>query len=144
MPPPLPCLLGIVLGLICDWLWPWPLAPSEYLLPVGVVLVGLVGVCMVTLARAFSRHKTSANPYKDATAVVDTGPFRFSRNPGYLTLAMLQAALGVLLNNVWVLLLIVPAFIVIHHVVVLGEEAYLEATFGDAYLDYKSRVRRWI
>ncbi len=99
---------------------------------------------MVTLSRTFERHATSGNPYKESTAIVDTGPFRLSRNPMYLTVAVLQAALGLLFNNVWVLLMLVPALIAIHYVVVLGEEAYLEAKFGDAYLDYKSHVRRWM
>ena len=48
------------------------------------------------------------------------------------------------MNSVWILLTIIPAMIVIHKVVVLREEAYLEDKFSDDYLDYKSRVRRWI
>ncbi len=75
---------------------------------------------------------------------MDTGPFRFSRNPGYATLQMIQVTVGLLLNNMWILLMTLPAVIVVHYVVVLGEEAYLERKFGDAYLEYKSRVRRWV
>ncbi|MCP4205240.1 MAG: isoprenylcysteine carboxylmethyltransferase family protein [bacterium] len=144
MPPARPCLLGLVLGLILNWRWPWPLGPYEYVLPAGVLLSGVVVVCVVVLTRAFKRHGTSSDPKKETAAIVDTGPFRLSRNPAYVSLAILQAALGVLFNNVWILLMIIPAMIVIHYVVVLKEEAYLEARFGNAYLEYKSRVRRWI
>ncbi len=144
MLPPLPCLLGFVLGLACDWAWPWPLGLYEYVLPAGILLAVVVVVAVVTLLRAFSRHDTSADPNEEVTAIVDTGPFRFSRNPAYVAAGLLQAVLGLLFNNVWVLLTIIPAMIVIHYVVVLREEAYLEEKFGQEYLDYKARVRRWI
>ena len=142
--PPLPPLLGFVAGLGCNWLWPWPIAPYEYVLPVGVLLVGVVVACVVTIMRAFRQHQTTPGPYKETTKIVDTGPFRFSRNPIYATVGMIQVSVGLLFNNMWILLMVIPALIVVHYVVVLGEEAHLESRFGDAYLDYKSRVRRWI
>ncbi len=80
----------------------------------------------------------------EATAIVDTGPYRFSRNPAYLAAGALQCALGLLLNSEWILLMVMPAMIVIHKFVVLKEEAYLEDKFGEVYLDCKSRVRRWL
>ncbi len=144
IPPPLPNVLGLILGLICNWLWPWPIARYVYVLPVGVLLVGLAVILSVTMARTFKQHETSGNPYKETTAIVDTGPFTFSRNPTYITIQIFHAAVGLLFNTIWILLMILPALIVVHYVVVLGEEAYLERKFGDAYLDYKSRVRRWI
>ncbi|MCZ6758832.1 MAG: isoprenylcysteine carboxylmethyltransferase family protein [Gemmatimonadetes bacterium] len=144
MMPALPCLLGFVLGLACNWVWPWPLGPYEYVLPAGALLAVVVVVLVVNLLRAFSRHDTSPDPKEESTAIVDTGPFRFSRNPAYVAAGLLQAVLGLLFNNVWILLTIIPAMIVIHYVVVIREEAYLEEKFGEAYLDYKSQVRRWI
>lgn len=144
LPPPLPNLSGFVLGLLCDWLWPWPIARYAYVLPVGAVLVGVVIVLAVAGLRAFKRHGTSPDPRKETTAIVDTGPFRFSRNPGYVALQILHVAMGLLINSMWILLMTLPAWIVVHQVIVPGEEAYLERKFGHAYLDYKSRVRRWI
>lgn len=144
MIPPLPCLLGFVLGLACDWGWPWPLGPYEYVLPAGVLLAVVVVPAMVTLLRAFSRHDTSPGPERRDHRHRRHWGLRFSRNPAYVAAGLLQAVLGLLFNNVWVLLTIMPAMIVIHYVVVLREEAYLEEKFGEAYRDYKSRVRRWI
>ena len=114
------------------------------LLAFGLLLVGLAVVGIVTIQRAFGQHGTPANPYEETTAIVDTGPFRLSLNPIYINMAIIQAALGFLFNNMWILLMIFPAMIVIHNRVVLLEVAHLEAKFGDAYLDYKSRVGRWI
>jgi protein-S-isoprenylcysteine O-methyltransferase Ste14 len=140
----IPSLLGIVVGVSCNWLWPWRIASYRYVLPVGIVLVSVVVVLIVLLARSFKHHGTSSDPHKETTAIVDTGLFRFSRNPAYVSLAILHATIGVFLNNVWVLLMIIPAMIVVHYMVVLREEAYLEVKFGAEYLDYKSRVRRWL
>jgi protein-S-isoprenylcysteine O-methyltransferase Ste14 len=144
MPPPLPCLLGAVAALMCDWLWPWQIARYTYALPVGIILIGVVIVLLAALTRAFKQHGTPADPAKETTAIIDTGPFSFSRNPAYVSVAVLQEAVGFIFNSAWILLSILPAMIVIHYVAVLREEAYLEAKFGDEYLKYKSRVRRWI
>ncbi|MFT4926930.1 MAG: protein-S-isoprenylcysteine O-methyltransferase Ste14 [Phenylobacterium sp.] len=144
MPPPLPLLIGAILGLIADWFWPWPLGPYAYVLPCGLLVLGLVIVCVKSLSRAFERHQTSPDPADETTAIADTGIFGYSRNPAYLSAALLQIAVGLLFNNVWILLTFLPAMVVIHYVVVLGEEKYLEAKFGATYLDYKSRVRRWL
>jgi len=144
MTPPLPCLLGFFLGVACDWVWPWPVGPYPFVLPTGVFLLVLVGLSVAHLLQTFERHGTASDPKEEATAIIDTGLFRFSRNPGYLTAGALQASLGLLLNNVWVLLTVLPALFVIDRVVVLREEAYLEDRFGEPYLEYKAKVRRWI
>lgn len=144
MPPPLPFLVGVVVGLICQWMWPWPIAQFFQALPVGILLIGLVVVLVIALNREFKRHATPPDPEKETTALIVSGPFRMSRNPAYVSVAILHAAIGFLCNSVWVLLMIIPALIVIHHVVVLREEAYLESRFGEAYHRYKARVRRWI
>lgn len=144
MPPLLPCLIGLIAGLACGWFWPWPIAPYGVSLTIGLVLFGGVVVLAVSLHRAFRRHGTPADPNKESQAIIETGPFRFSRNPVYVMGGILQVALGFVFNNGWVILLTIPALIVIHQVVVRREEAYLEAKFGDQYLKYKSRVRRWI
>jgi protein-S-isoprenylcysteine O-methyltransferase Ste14 len=142
--PSLPSLSGVVLGLICNWIWPWPIAPYAYVIPVGILFIGLVVVMIVWLVWVIERNGTLLDPSKETTAFITTGPYRFSRNPAYLALAILLTTLGLILNNVWVLLMTIPVMIVIHYVIILPEEAYLETRFGNKYLNYKSRVRRWI
>jgi len=72
------------------------------------------------------------------------GPFRYSRNPGYLSLAMLYAGIAVLRNALWAILFLPLALYVIQREVIGREERYLERTFGEEYLAYKARVRRWV
>lgn len=144
MPPPLPCLLAIIAGIACGWIWPWSIVPHAYALTIGIVLSVVAITSLAALSQAFKRHATPADPTRETTAIANTGPFRFSRNPVYVTFAVLQAAIGFFLNNAWILVLIVPAMAAIQHVVVRREEAYLEVRFGEEYLKYKARVRRWI
>ena len=72
------------------------------------------------------------------------GAFRYSRNPGYVLMVVFSSGIGLVTNNPWVFLALVPAIMVVHYRVVLREEAVLEKQFGQDYLDYQRRVRRWI
>ena len=144
MSPTLPCVVGVVLGVVCGWVWPWRIGLTRYVLPSGVFLGVLVALLTASLLHSFKRHRTSSDPRREVTAIVDTGLYRFSRNPGYVGAGAVQVVVGLLLNNAWIVLMVIPAMVVIHRWVVLGEEAHLEAKFGEEYLKYKARVRRWI
>ncbi len=78
------------------------------------------------------------------TTVVSDGPFRYSRNPMYVALMLIQ--IGVMLTSGmgWALILPVPTFLVLHYLIIVPEEHYLQATFGETYTDYQHRVRRWL
>ena len=89
------------------------------------------------------RAGTNVRPDKPTTAIVKDGPYRFTRNPIYLANTVLYVGVTLLFNAFWPLLTLVPFFLLLHWGVVRREERYLEARFGETYLDYKSRVRRW-
>ena len=72
------------------------------------------------------------------------GPFDYSRNPAYLSLAMIYAGTAALRNSLWALLPLTLVLYVIQREVIGREERYLERTFGEEYLAYKARVRRWV
>jgi len=92
----------------------------------------------------FRKAGTAARPWKGSTAIVDTGVYGLTRNPMYLAMAMLYAAAAVLADSLFALAGLIPALAVIHYGVILREERYLEAKFGDEYRRYKAAVRRWI
>jgi protein-S-isoprenylcysteine O-methyltransferase Ste14 len=94
--------------------------------------------------RTLRRAGTSVQLHKPTTAIVDGGPYRFSRNPIYVALSIMLAAFGFALDNGWMLVATVGFWLVVDYFVVTREEAYLEQRFGKAYLDYKARVRRWL
>ena len=81
---------------------------------------------------------------KPVPGLTTEGPFRYSRNPGYLSLAIIYAGLAVIRNSPWAILFLPAVVIIIQREVIGREERYLERTFGEEYLDYKRRVRRWV
>ena len=72
------------------------------------------------------------------------GPFRYTRNPGYLSMAMIYAGIAARANALWAILVLPVALLVIQRGVIEREERYLERKFGEEYLRYKTTVRRWI
>jgi protein-S-isoprenylcysteine O-methyltransferase Ste14 len=95
---------------------------------------------ITTIRRAGTRVET----YKPTAAIVENGPYRFTRNPIYLGMFLGQAGLATGFNSAWILAMLVPFYFVIRFGVIAREEAYLEHKFGEVYLAYKSRVRRWL
>jgi protein-S-isoprenylcysteine O-methyltransferase Ste14 len=112
--------------------------------PLAWLLVG-IGLALFgwTLA-TFWRHRTTVNPYKAASSLCTGGPFRFSRNPIYVGDWFFLAGVSLLLQTAWPLLFAPLIWLLLRYGVIRHEEAHLEAKFGDDYLAYKTRVRRWL
>jgi protein-S-isoprenylcysteine O-methyltransferase Ste14 len=81
---------------------------------------------------------------KPTTSIVSTGPYRFTRNPIYLSMTLLAVGIAVLANTIWILVMLAPVLFVMQFLVIAREESYLTRKFGEEYLRYKSKVRRWI
>ena len=110
----------------------------------GAILI-LAGLAIALLgALALRRAGTAIPPNRPTTELVTDGPYRYSRNPLYLALTLIYAGVGLIADDLWILILLVPLLLLIHWGVVVREERYLEAKFGEAYRRYKERVRRWL
>ncbi len=92
----------------------------------------------------FRKSGTHVDPRKPALKIIEDGPFRISRNPMYLSLLLILAALSILQLSIWFLLAALGLWFILDRKAVVPEEVYLEGKFGDLYVSYKSRVRRWI
>ena len=99
---------------------------------------------LFVFAAAFRRAGSEYDVRRVPQGLVTTGAFRYSRNPGYVLMIAFCAGIGLAANNPWVFLALVPAIFIVHYRVVLREEAVLEKQFGEDYLEYQRRVRRWI
>jgi len=145
-PPPLVYALLFLLGWGINWLWPVALIPGgpAWLRPLGWILLGAGFAFGLTAAATFRRSGTPVNPYKPVLQIVAHGPFRLTRNPMYLGFSTLFLGGAALVNSLWLLLLFPPVIWIVTTTIILPEEAYLERKFGDLYLDYKKRVRRWL
>ena len=107
--------------------------------------VAAIGVAIaISAVVQFRRARTSVRPDRPSTAILSTGPYRYSRNPIYLGMFVVVAGLAVALDSLWQFAALAVLYRVLRWGVVAREEAYLTRKFGDAYLDYARRVRRWI
>jgi protein-S-isoprenylcysteine O-methyltransferase Ste14 len=143
--PPIAWALAIVAGLALDWLVPLRFLPDE-------VPAGFLGASLFVLALALAvwaiatmtRAGTNVPTNRPTTAIVESGPYRFTRNPIYLGMVLGLIGLSIAFDTLWLLVALVPFWLVIRYGVVAREEAYLERRFGDVYRGYRSRVRRWL
>ena len=144
LPPPLVYLAGLALGWALDAWHPLgrPPAPLRWTLGGALAVAGL-GLFLPAL-RLMRRARTAIAPTRPTTRLVVAGPFRVTRNPLYLSLLLVYAALAVLTGTLWALVLLPVVVAVLQRVVIVREEAYLERKFGDEYRAYRARVRRWI
>lgn len=142
--PPLIYLMALVAGIVLNYRWPISLLPGRWGGWAGIVLIATGVVIMPVVLRRFRRAGTTFHPHKRSSSLVTDGPYRFSRNPAYVALTLWYLGIGLILNNTWVLLLVLPALFVMDRRVIPGEECRLERQFGDDYRRYKARVRRWV
>jgi protein-S-isoprenylcysteine O-methyltransferase Ste14 len=143
-PPPLIYLGALGLGFALDAVIGGASLPSRVARPVGAALIVAGAGLMGTFVRAFGRARTPVDPYSPSAAVVTDGPYRLTRNPGYLGMALTYAGIAIVSNAPWALVPLPVAIAVIDRGVIAREERYLERRFGARYTDYKRRVRRWI
>jgi len=144
VPPPPIYVLALLLGLVLDRKAHLPFLPRGVARLLGWPLVGGGMALAAWFARTMREAGTTMHINKPVSRVVQDGPFRYSRNPGYLSLTMLYAGIAVLRNALWAILLLPLVVYVIEREVIEREERYLERTFGEEYLNYKKRVRRWV
>ncbi len=144
LPPPVIYLVGLVVGWLLNAWYPLGRIPDTARWVLGGAL-GVAGFGIVLPALQLMRRAgTAINPTKPTIRLVLEGPFRFTRNPLYLSLVLIYAAIAVLTNAIWGLVLLPAVIVTVERVVISKEEAYLERKFGDEYRAYRARVRRWI
>jgi protein-S-isoprenylcysteine O-methyltransferase Ste14 len=143
--PPIAWALAVLAGLALRWLVALPFMPASVAAGwvgglVFVLALALFGWAILTIIRAGSNVPTNM----PTTTVVESGPYRFTRNPIYLGMFLGLVGLAIGFDSLWLLGTLVPFALVIRYGVVAREEAYLERKFGDAYRHYCARVRRWL
>ena len=94
--------------------------------------------------RTFRQHHTPVDPRGEVATIVANGPFRYTRNPMYLSLLVLFVGGTLAFQLPWAAVLVLPVFLALHFGVILPEEKYLDNAFGEPYRSYRQRVRRWL
>lgn len=144
-PPPIMYIGALLLGFAIHAVSPVGIFPTTH---AHKILGGFLFVLSGAFARwaflTMRRLGTTANPKKPSEALATGGPFRFSRNPIYVAMTGLYIGLDFLVNSAWPLMLLAPLLLLMHWGVIRREEHYLSEKFGDAYILYKSKARRWL
>ena len=145
--PPVILIATIALGFLLQWLVPFGVLASfdrtsRYIAGGILCLVGLIVSALG--ARTLVGRGTNVNPAKPALALAINGIYRWTRNPMYVGGAPLMIGLAVAFALDWLIVLLVPSFILLHFGVVRREERYLERKFGEDYRRYLARVPRYV
>ncbi len=143
-PPPLIYALTLVLSLLLHQRLPLPLVPRRARKLLGGILIGGAVVPAILAVRNMRRVGTHVDPTQPTTSLIVEGPYRFTRNPIYLGMTLLYTGIAVLANTLWAILLLPGVLFVMTRGVIEREEAYLTQKFGEQYVAYKAKVRRWL
>jgi protein-S-isoprenylcysteine O-methyltransferase Ste14 len=144
VPPPLIYLVPLLLGLLLDKRRHLPFLPRGAARGLGFLLLGAGAALNAWFLLTIRKTDVPIRTDRPVPRLTTGGPFRYSRNPSYLALAMIYAGVASLRNSLWAMLLLAPVLRVMRREVIGREERYLERAFGQEYLAYKRRVRRWI
>ena len=144
--PPFVYLGGVIVGVLVH-AFVMPLA-IELSLGVRIALAVAAGVAGLVLMggaiKLFRRTGQDPKPWESTPEIISTGVYRYTRNPMYVGMALLQIALGVGLANWWIIILVPVVLAIVYAIAVRHEEVYLERKYGDQYVHYKASVRRWL
>jgi protein-S-isoprenylcysteine O-methyltransferase Ste14 len=145
--PPIIFLAAIAVSVSLDAFYPlpWFAQPlSGILSAIGWLMIAAFVVLNISAVRAMRRAGTTVRPDRGTDHLVTDGPFSITRNPLYLAGTMLVLGIGLVSGILWFLLLAILAAFTVQKLAIEREERHLQARFGETYLDYAGRVRRWI
>jgi protein-S-isoprenylcysteine O-methyltransferase Ste14 len=143
-PPPFIFATAFLVGWVLHAAVPLPFLPRTVARITGALLVAAAVILVAASLRALKRVGTNVEVHKPTTAIVVDGPYRYTRNPIYVSLTLLYAGIAIFARMFWPLLLLPIVLIILQRGVVDREERYLTHKFGDEYISYKGRVRRWV
>ena len=110
----------------------------------GIVVIFFGAIMAAISAGVFHKVGTGIEPFDEATVLVTSGFYRYTRNPMYMGMFTMLLGVGFMFGGLSALIPIPVFILIIRNNFVIGEEHFCEAAFGQQYLDYKAKVRRWI
>jgi protein-S-isoprenylcysteine O-methyltransferase Ste14 len=142
--PPLIVAAALALGLLFHFLWPLRFLSRTEALWLGGLLIAVSIAIGLGAVSQLVKAKTALDVRKPTMEIVTRGVYRLSRNPIYLSMILLLLGIALCVDSLWILLFAIPLAVILQKGVIEPEEHYLEQKFGEKYLRYKAKVRRWI
>ena len=144
VPPPLLMVIFLVVAFVFGWKLPVPIPCPVWMKMIGwLIILGGLGAAF-SAVRTMTQAHTSPDPHTPTSALVKQGPYRYSRNPIYLGFLLLMIGLPLTFGFYWGAILSPVLVDAYNRLIIEREEAYLERKFGQEYIEYKSKVRRWL
>ena len=146
-PPPTLFVMAVLCGSAIESAVTVPLStvlvvPTQMMLGWSAIIPGTA--LLVWALATFTKVNTAIYPNQPARELVAHGPYRFSRNPMYVALTAMTLGVGLMADNLWMLMLLPVVLVVLTKFVIQREENYLADAFGKSYRAYQTRVRRWL
>lgn len=146
LPPPYIFLGPLLIGVGLNILFPVAVFSENIFIfrILGSLILLLLGILLVICA-VKTLFSSNVDPrFKPVERIVSSGPFKFTRNPMYVSFTLIYLGISAIFNSFWPILFLPIILLVINYGVIRREEAYLEEIFGEEYRNYKNKVRRWI
>ena len=137
-------LILLVLSVVSWFVFPAPVLLNAPVTWCGLLFIGSGIILAIRCRTLFLQNRTTLSPYVSPTVLMTTGPFRFSRNPVYLSMAFLLLGSAVLMGTLVPFVFVVLFVVIIEVLFIPDEELVLEERFGEEYREYKREVRRWM
>jgi protein-S-isoprenylcysteine O-methyltransferase Ste14 len=144
IPPPLIFVGGLIVGLSMSAWIPTSYIGSLTAHTVGGILMVMGALLAASAVRIFVKTGTNLRPDRPSNALAIVGPYRFTRNPMYLSLTIIYVGVAVFMQSLWSVLLLPLLLFFIQRKIISREEAYLDRRFGADYTRYRNQVRRWL
>jgi protein-S-isoprenylcysteine O-methyltransferase Ste14 len=146
IPPPIFFFACLGCGLLMEYFFPINLISLSSIPRVIVGSIFIVISCYFAVSAffVFIKNKTPFDTSKSTIKIVTDGAYRFSRNPLYLSLLLLLFGVAILLSSLWLFCTVPILYTLFLFKAVKPEESYLSQKFGEEYLNYSAKVRRWI
>ncbi len=134
---------NLILSLALEYFYPTHLW-INYNIFFGIIILLTAWVIIYKSKKEFKKYKQKSGPNNDIKEIINTGIYKYSRNPIYLAIIILNVGLSLIFNSVWILIDTLFIAILLNHFLIKKEEKFLENEFGTLYKEYKKKVKRWI
>jgi protein-S-isoprenylcysteine O-methyltransferase Ste14 len=117
---------------------------SDYIFITGVLLIIFAWIIIIKTKQIFRKNLQKTGPGQDISKLITNGIFKYSRNPIYLGVVIINMSLSLIFNSVWLLILTLYVFLYIEYLLIKPEEIFLKENFEVEYKEYCKKTRRWI
>ena len=142
--PPLAYVSMAIIGILIQLFFEFQLSiPMGLRVLIGFVIISISGIIQLSSLKVFKNDGRKPTPHLESKNLFISGPYRFMRNPMYVSAFLLQFGIGIIINILWVTVFAFAGLAIVHFLAVLPEEEYLKSKFGESYLNYMQNVRRY-